>query len=479
MARHPSRRPRRWLGVCCVLLLAGCAPRPAPVETPVAPPAAFSASGTLPVPERWWTSFADADLDTLLASALSENLDLRTAWERLQEARAGADVAGAARLPSVDAILEGAVRRPAEAGDEDGTLQTGLAASWEIDLWGRIGAQAAAEELRAGATLADYRAIALSLSAEVVQTWYGLVEVRAARALLGEQLATTERSLAALQARFGTGLVRGADILRQQQLLEATREQLLLLEIREGELQHRLALLLGRTPAAVAGPRTAELPALPPLPDTGLPADILQRRPDVQRAYLLLQAADRDLAAAVSARYPRLALTASVGTSSAGASEFFADWVRSLAGNLLAPIFRGGELSAEVDRARARKQQRLYEYGQAVLVAVREVEDALLRERIARERIASLEVQVGYARETHRRLRLEFFNGVGDFLDLLTSLVTQQRLERDLLAARLVLLEDRIALYRALAGGFATGREADRQPSIQTGRGGAPARGDG
>jgi outer membrane protein TolC len=143
-----------------------------------------------------------------------------------------------------------------------------------------------------------------------------------------------------------------------------------------------------------------------------------------------------------------------VSTSSAGADDLFDDWLRSLAGNLLAPLFKGGELSAEVDRAEARREQRFYAYGQAVLQAIREVEDALLRERVQRERIASLAVQVDYAEQTHRRLRVEFFNGVVDFLDVLTALVDLQRLERDLLAARLSLLEDRIALYRALAGGL-------------------------
>jgi NodT family efflux transporter outer membrane factor (OMF) lipoprotein len=447
-------------------MLAGCASRPASYEPPVTVPDAFSpgpVSITLAIADRWWTTLGDARLDTLQAIALRDNLMLQTAWERLREARAAARIAGAPRYPALDAFAEGEVRRP--SASEDGTLDLGLAASYEIDLWGRIGARSAAEQFRARATLADYRATALSLAAEVALAWYRLVEARAAHDLVERQIDTNARSLELLRARFGTGLVRRADILRQQRLLESTREQALAIEARAGVLRHQLALLLGQAPTAASAASAlddtlvARLPDLPPPPPTGLPADLVQRRPDVLAAYLRLQAADRDLAAAVSDRYPRLTLTASLSTTADGSSALFDDWLRSLAGGLLAPIFRGGELSGEVDRNEARRQQRLLEYGQTVLVAFAEVEDALVRERTRRERIASLEVQVQYAEETSQRLRLEYFNGVVDFLDVLTAQVDQQRLERDLLAARLALVEDRIALYRALAGGFTTARE--------------------
>ncbi len=438
--------------------LGGCASRPRDLAPPVSPPAAFTAPGDRAMPDRWWRSFADPSLDTLVAGALRENLDLATAWERLREARSVARVAGADRWPDLSALVEGRIARP--SADPDGTLDLGLVAGYEVDLWGRIAARARAEELRTGATLADYRATALMLSAEVTDTWYQLAEARAAADLLDRQITTNEEALELLRTRFGTGLVRRADILRQERLLESTRERALAVRARTGLLRHRLALLLGRLPTALADLQPGALPGLPPLPRTGVPAALVQRRPDVQSAYLRLQAADRDLAAAVAARYPRLSLTATASTTSAGADRLLDDWLRSLAGNLLAPIFQGGALSAEVDGAEARKQQRLLAYGQTVLAAIAEVEDALLREQTGRERLTSLEAQFRFAEETHRRLRLEYFNGMGDFLDVLTARIDQQQLERDLLAARLGLVQDRIALYRALAGSFATPREA-------------------
>jgi NodT family efflux transporter outer membrane factor (OMF) lipoprotein len=433
-----------------VVWLGGCGSRPASFAPPVATPSAFSQGGQVSLPDAWWTSFDDARLDTLVATALRANLDLQTAWERLREARAVARIAGAPRWPSVDGTAAARLTRPST--DPDGALELGLLASYEVDLWGRIGARTAAERLRAEATLADYRATALSLSAEVTLTWYQLVETRAADDLVARQIATNEKALTLLQARFGTGQVRQADILRQRRLLEATRERALDIAGRRGLLRHQLAVLLGRAPAAASDTVAAGLPEPPPLPRTGVPAELLQRRPDVRAAYLRLQAADRDLAAAVSDRYPRLSLTGSVTTTSAGADQLFDDWLRSVAGGLLAPLFRGGELSAAVDRAEARRQRLLAAYGQAVLTALREVEDALVSERVRRQRIASLERQVDFAERTHRRLRLEFFNGVGDFLDVLTARVDLQQLQRDLLAARLGLLADRIALSRALAG---------------------------
>ncbi len=135
-----------------------------------------------------------------------------------------------------------------------------------------------------------------------------------------------------------------------------------------------------------------------------------------------------------------------------------------MAGNLLA-LFTGGELSAQVDRADARRQQRLYESGQSVLVAFREVEDALVEEDAQRKRLESLERQMTFAEQTRRRLQLEYLNGVGGFLDVLTAQIAQQQLERDLLDARLAMLENRIALYRALAGGFVA-EPAGAQPRV-------------
>ncbi len=166
------------------------------------------------------------------------------------------------------------------------------------------------------------------------------------------------------------------------------------------------------------------------------------------------------MATAVSSQFPRLSLTASIGTSAPSARALFQDWVRSAAGNLLAPLFYGGELRAEVDRTEAVRQERLYAYGQAVLVAFQEVEDALVLEARQRERIVLIEAQLALADQTYEQLRVQYFNGAANYLDVLTALDDVQVLRRDLLAARLTLVEHRIAFHLALAGPVDTPLEA-------------------
>lgn len=207
----------------------------------------------------------------------------------------------------------------------------------------------------------------------------------------------------------------------------------------------------------------AGLPELPALPETGVPLELIQRRPDVQSIYYALRAADRDLAAAISSQYPRLSLSASASSVADNVGNLFKDWTLSLAGNLLAPVFYAGRLRAEVDRNEAVKAELLNTYSQTVLTAFREVEDALALERNQTRSIASIEAQLDLARQSYEQLRLEFFNGISDYLDVLVALTEQQRLERALVSARLNLLEYRIALHRALAGSIETDFEKEMQ----------------
>ena len=438
------------------------------VKLPVSPPDSFSTSGVDHAPSRWWTVFDNQHLDSLVTRALDSNFTLKTAWSRLRAAQAVADGASAGFFPTLDATAGAEVTRTENSAPSDVSmeqfsneqLRLGLSSEYELDLWGRIRSHAEAERLRATATYADYRTAALSVSAEVVRTWAQLVIAQNQLALLNQQIDTNEQVLELLKARFGSGQIRSVDILRQRQLLESTREQKYVAETNIRLLEHQLTLLLGRPAPQPVNIFRDSLPELPPLPETGLPAELIRRRPDVQQAYHQLRAADRDLAAAISNQYPRLTFTASLATTGETADDLFQSWIASFAGNLLASIFRGGQLSAEVDRAEAVKNQRLYEYGQTTLVAFREVENALIRENKQRRQISSLEKQVQLARQAYEQLRIEYFNGVSDYIDVLTALTDEQQLQRDLLTARLSLFESRIALYRALAGGFQTHREA-------------------
>ena len=424
-------------------------------------PEAFSLSGTAAVSDRWWEVFETPGLTDRVEQALEGNFSLEATWRRLQEARAIARRESADLLPTVDGLVEGEVVRSTPLDDE--ILSLGLVASYEVDLWGRIGATADAERFRAEAQLADYRAAALTLTAEVTRTWFGIAEATAQLELLDEQIRANEQIRELIEARVASGQLRSVDLLRQEELLEATREGRIIADATRRILAHRLAVLLGRPPVGEGAMPEARLVTLPPLPETGLPADLVRRRPDIERARQLVLAADRDLAAAMSDRYPRLDLTAVLRTTEDASSSLFKDWLASFAAGLIQPIFDGGRRVAEVDRTRALRERRLAEYGQTVLESFREVEDALVREDEQRRRLESLDRQVRLASETIDRLRTDYLNGLGNYLDVLAALTLEQRLRRDQLSARRLLIESRIALYRALAGGFETSREAENE----------------
>ncbi len=459
----------RWVpGVAVAVFLAACAPALREVPQPVAPPARLSEAADVaaaePLPDRWWLVFEDPALDDLVERALAGNFSLRAAWDRLAQAEAVARKAGAERFPSLDGEA-GASRTQSrsETGDRRRTdasnsYSLGLATSYEADLWGRVRSSQEAAELDRQASAEDLQAAAVSLSAQVATVWYDLLEQHGQIALLDQQLATNEQILELITLRFRRGQVGAADVLQQRQLVESSRGDRAVLEARTAVLGHELAVLSGAVPEEpppqVSAGRDAALVEPPPLPATGLPADLLRRRPDVRSAFLRVAAADRRVAAAVADQYPRVSLAARVTTSGDEVGDLFRNWFATLAGNLLAPLFDGGRRQAEVERTRAAAAEALNRYGQTVLEALAEVEDALVRERRQRERIASLDQQLALARLVVERVRERYLNGAEEYLRVLAALLSEQQLQRTRLSADRELIQLRIALCRALAGGW-------------------------
>jgi len=442
-------------------LAGGCASQKKSIDPPLTLPESFSDTGSQITSDKWWTSFGDERLNSIIDSAMQDNFDLLTAWERLRESRAVVDRESSFLFPDLEATAGAEARRTGtdNSSQDSEILQLGLSSTYELDLWGRLRSAVEAEEFRADATFADFQTVALTLSAEITRTWYRLANARNQVDLIEAQIETNETVLQLLKNRLQTQQVQGVDILRQEQLIEATREQRINAETRVETLQNQLAVLQGRSPQDSIDVMPSMLPEPAELPDTGIPLDLVERRPDVRFAFYSLMAADRDLASAISNQYPRITFSASAGTSAASAGDLFQTWALSFAGNLMAPIFYGGELRAEVDRNEAVKNQRLYEYGQTVLTAFQDVEDALVREEKQKEAIISIERQIDFANQAYRQLRLRYLNGDANYLDVITSLDDIQQLRRDLLTARLLLVEYRISLYRALAGSFETDME--------------------
>jgi len=440
----------RLLPAAALLLLVGCASRQEAPPPPVELPSAFSDTGRPTIDQAWWQSFQDEQLNQLVQQALDSNLSLKASYQRLRQARAVADRQSAALFPNLDATA-GVERQESETVDAT-TFSAGLTASYELDLWGRVQSLSEAEALRASATLADYQAAAVTLSGEIANTWFQLVAQRSQRQLAETQLETNQNVLTVIESRFATGQSSSADVLRQRQLVSASRERLSTIEGDTDVLKHQLSVLLGRSPTRNNLPQDATLPALPPLPDTGVPAELVQRRPDLRRSWLQVQAADEELAAAITDRFPRFSIEASVSSSASSASELFDNWLTTLAGNMLVPLIDGGALRAEVRRSRAVLEERVQQYGQSVLTAIQEVEDALVRERQQRQRLQSLQNQIQLADSTYQQLRSQYLNGTVSYIEVLTALKDKQDLQRTILSTRQQLLTTRVALYRALAG---------------------------
>ncbi len=429
-----------------------CTPKTTPVSLPLEFADTFSMSGEHQIPDRWWTTFGDEKLNLLIDTALDSNFDVLIAWQRLQEARAVVDRESSFLYPDLSATAQSGISfpQPDFVGGEN--VRLGVSADYEVDLWGRIRSRVEAEEYRAAASLADHQTAVITLSAEISRNWFLLAEARQQMQIVQEQIETNEKIIESLKNRFGSGQVRSVDILRQQQLLQSTLRQRQTLRNRTALLEHQLSVLSGISPQQDLLYIPDSLPQIPELPSTGIPGELIERRPDIRAAYLRLQATDRDLATAISNKYPRLSLSASSSLRANNLDALWESWAYSFTANLFAPLFYWGRIQAEVDIAKAIRHQSLYAYGQTVLIAFREVEDALIQEQNQKERIAILQEQLLLAEQSYEQLRVAYFNGDSDYLDVLTALDQLQVLRRDLVTARQTLLDFRIGLYRALAG---------------------------
>jgi outer membrane protein TolC len=299
---------------------------------------------------------------------------------------------------------------------------------------------------------------ALTLTARVASTWFGLIEQREQILLLEQQLFTNQQTLELVNLQFRTGQVSIADLLQQRLVVENRRGELALAKAQEQVLLNQLAILLGLPPDQAPQFAQTTLDDLPPLPATGLQSDLIERRPDVRSAWLQIQAADQRVAAAVADRFPRLSLTGRATTSGEEIEDLFDDWLSSIAANLLAPLVDGGRRRAEVDRTRAVASAALHSYGQTILEALAEVEDALVREQRQLEYLSSLDRQLELAAQATERIRDRYLNGAVDYQRVLASILSEQQLQRTRIAASGALYENRINLCRALAGGWEMSR---------------------
>lgn len=452
-----------WGGAACVLLISGCAIFPPPDRDGAYPndlPADFSAAepGSA-VPGRWWELIGSPELNRLVERALADNLDLAQAYARLRQARAAAVVAGAARWPDLNAAGGASRSEQRRQTDQGAFMDTevenyfgSLASSFEVDFWGRTRSLHEAGRLDRDAAAGDLQTAAVTLSAEVALRWLDLVYERQTLDLLQDQLDANSRMLELMELRFRNAQANALDVLQQRDVLARTRALIPPEQLREQTLQHELALLLGRPPRAELAVNARSLPEPQPLPEVGIPVDMLSRRPDLQAARLRLMAADRRVNVARATRLPALRLSGSAGYSSEDWSTMLDFSVSRIAAELTAPLFEGGALQAEVDRTRAVVEERLAAYHEAVLSAVKEVEDALVAEARQADLVQALLERLDASRQTYEESLARYRKGVSDFLPVLTALLDRQATERSLVQARRDQWAFRIQLHRALGG---------------------------
>ena len=415
------------------------------------------------LPEKWWEVFGDAELNRLMERAIGENFSLKAYAERFEQAKAVAKLNGADIYPTIsagigfDENLTNANGRPANYNSEKYSVS--LSISYEIDLWGRIRALRDSANYSLQASAEDFEAAAISLSATVAETWFQLTAKRAALKILEDQYSVNEKYAELTQLSYSGGSAEADDILQQKQQLLSIESEISAAKTEIAVLENLLSVLVGKPPRSEQFPESAVLPEMPEFPKAGLPSELIERRPDVRSAYYAVKKADSSLAAAMADRYPKLSLSASGGLGSQDITTLFKTWFVNLAANLTAPLFNGGRNQATVEKNEAEVREALNSYSQKVLTALQETEDAIAKEKGEHERLENLQSQYEIAKKLTELRNSEFTAGKTTYFFVLEALKNEQAIEKSVLSARCSLLLNRIALYKAIAGGFKTVEE--------------------
>lgn len=454
----------RFTPLAAALLLAGCSLIPT-YQRPAAPvPEQWPASTGQEVGKvadaapDWKTFFADESLRELIGIALEHNRDLRVAVLGLQQARAQLGIRSADQWPTLNAALSGS-RAPNGSGEIAKSYSGGLlVTAYELDFFGRVASlkeQALAQYL---ASEAGSRSARIALVSGVAQAWIALLADSEQQELARRTLDTREDSLKLTRLRFEHGAASELELRLAESLAEGARVALEQSARQRAQDENALALLLGQPlPAELrAQLQPGKLDALQlPALAAGLPSQLLARRPDIQQAEQQLIAANASIGAARAAFFPRISLTAGIGSASKELSGLFKDgsWGYTLAPQLLLPIFDAGRNQAGLDSAQAGRDIALAQYEKAIQSAFREVADALAgRETLARQ----LAAQQAQAAADARRLELtglRLRHGAASELDWLDAQRSDFASQQALLQTRLAWWQNQVALYKVLGDG--------------------------
>ena len=439
-------------------------------DTGIQMPESFEHASTdtvTPSPEDlWWQVFGKPEIDQLVEEALRNNLDIKKATARILEVRSQFVETRADRFPSASLEGQGERRRrpiigvlPGKSFSTKTDIYTlSLPASFELDLWGRLAR--AEEAVRADLFQAEEnrRTVAQTVVAETISLYLQMESLERRTQITKEIIENLSRTLAFVESRYERGLTSVLDLRQARRTLAQAEALLPSLRQELGMTQQKLAVLLGRYPTTQAPRlqpeeyfrRLATVPA-------GLPSDLLLRRPDIRAAEAKLMALNARVGVSKASRFPRITLTGSFGYSSDELDQLLQHQSKlwNLALGIVQPLFDAGKLKAGQMAAEARYEQGVAEYAKTVLTAFSEVERAFLtrKEQIERrERTLSFLVE---ARATQRVAESRYRRGLVDYLTVLEAQQTRFKAEENLVLVDLAILTNRVALHRALGGGWA------------------------
>ncbi len=410
----------------------------------------------------WWRLFSDPTLDELEGKALAANQNLWAAAARVEQARAAAGVARSAYWPQF--AVDGSVvrERTSQAVDNplpvavSTTYNAPLIASWELDLFGRVRRLSESARADADASAANFESVRLSLTADVASTYFTLRGLERELAIVRDTVVLRQRELDLVKSRVRLGTAADLDAARAETELATAEADAASIANQRAALQNALAVLIGE-PAPTFALTSATTPlGAPPTVPGALPADLLERRPDVAAAERTLAAANARIGVAKAAFFPAISLTGAAGYASADVDHLFNSAARlwSIGPSLYLPIFQGGRNRANLARSHAAYDEAVADFRQQVLVAFREVQDALTATRYLGEQSAAQDRALAAARRSLALVQVRYDAGYVSYFEVIDAQRTALAAERTSIALTALRLNTSVALIKSLGGGW-------------------------
>ncbi len=406
----------------------------------------------------WWEQFQDTTLQKLIKTALDNNKNYLIAISRIEEARASLGYTRSDIYPSVN-IGADATRtnfNGISQIDAYSAYSITPSISWEIDFWGKL--RRANESAKASLLATEFgrQKIMTSLISDVIGSYFLLLDYNARYEISVKTHASRKEYMEIIQARFDKGIVPEID-LNHSQIQEAQAESSIYLYKRlVSKTEYALSILLGKTPGKITKGLILKEQIVPPEIPPGLPSDLLERRPDIKEAEHYLVAQNARIGMAQAMRFPSISLTGLLGVASGDLSTLASQdaGVWAVSGGLLGPVFQFGKNKQRVEIEKNRTDQALFIYEQTFLVALREVEDALVDIATLKEELKARKRQVQAAEKAAELARLRYDRGVSSYLEVLES--NRQLFDAELIAIQTfdVYLIAYVSLYKALGGGW-------------------------